>query len=158
MSLLSVGVEPTLPAWNAAPGCRTATSSTSLTTTTSGASPSATTERSTVSRSKARRPASHGPPSCRSARATAEAFAGFDPEAVARFDRARIEEFLRDAGIVRNRLKVESAVENAGRVLEVQEELGSFSVLLWDFVDGEPLSSGWKSLSSYPPRRRSRRR
>ena len=143
-----MGVEPTLPAWNAAPGCRTATSSTSLTTTTSGASPSATTERSTSS--KARRPASHWSTILRKREGYRRAFAGFDPEAVARFDRARIEELLQDAGIVRNRLKVESAVENAGRVLEVQEELGSFSVLLWDFVDGEPLSSGWKSLSELP--------
>ena len=54
------------------------------------------------------------------------------------------------AGIVRNRLKVESAVENAGRVLEVQEELGSFSALLWDFVDGEPLVGGWTTLAELP--------
>jgi DNA-3-methyladenine glycosylase I len=78
------------------------------------------------------------------------AFAGFDPEAVVRFDRARIEELLQDAGIVRNRLKVESAVENAGRVLEVQEELGSFSALLWDFVDGQPLIGGWTTLAELP--------
>jgi DNA-3-methyladenine glycosylase I len=78
------------------------------------------------------------------------AFAGFDPEAVARFDGNRIEELLQDAGIVRNRLKVESAVENAGRVLEVQEELGSFSALLWGFVDGEPLVGDWKTVADVP--------
>jgi DNA-3-methyladenine glycosylase I len=77
-------------------------------------------------------------------------FAGFDPEVVARFDGARVEELLQDVGIVRNRLKVESAVENAGRVLEVQEELGSFSALLWGFVDGEPLVGGWKRVADLP--------
>jgi DNA-3-methyladenine glycosylase I len=78
------------------------------------------------------------------------AFAGFDPATVARFDRKRIEELLQDAGIVRNRLKVESAVANAARVLEAQEELGSFAALVWGFVDGEPLAGGWKTLSELP--------
>jgi DNA-3-methyladenine glycosylase I len=78
------------------------------------------------------------------------AFAGFDPEVVARFDGARVEELLQDAGIVRNRLKVASAVENAGRVLEVQVELGSFSALLWGFVGGEPLVGGWKRVADLP--------
>jgi DNA-3-methyladenine glycosylase I len=78
------------------------------------------------------------------------AFAEFDPGTVARFDRRRVEELLSDAGIVRNRLKVESAVSNAGRVLETQEELGSFAALVWGFVDGEPLVGGWKALSGIP--------
>jgi len=78
------------------------------------------------------------------------AFADFEPEAVARFGQARVEELLQDSGIVRNRLKVESAVENARRVLEVQEELGTFSDLLWGFVDGEPLVGGWKTLADLP--------
>jgi len=79
-----------------------------------------------------------------------KAFAGFDPAAVAAFGPARVEELLQDAGIVRNRLKVESTVENARRVLEVQEELGSFSDLVWSFVDGEPLVGGWRSVSEIP--------
>jgi DNA-3-methyladenine glycosylase I len=79
-----------------------------------------------------------------------QAFAGFDPAAVAAFGPARVEELLQDAGIVRNRLKVESTVENARRVLEVQEELGSFSDLVWGFVDGEPLVGGWRSVSEIP--------
>ena len=78
------------------------------------------------------------------------AFEGFDPEAVARFDQARVEELLQDTGIVRNRLKVSSTVENARRVLEVQEELGTLSALLWGFVDGEPLVGGWKALGELP--------
>jgi DNA-3-methyladenine glycosylase I len=78
------------------------------------------------------------------------AFAGFDPAAVARFDRKRIEELLQDAGIVRNRLKVESAVENAARVLETREELGSFAAFVWGFVDDEPLVGGWTMVSEVP--------
>ena len=78
------------------------------------------------------------------------AFAGFEPEVVARFDQARVDELLQDTGIVRNRLKVESAVENARRVLEVQEELGTFAGLLWDFVDGQPLVGGWKTVAELP--------
>jgi DNA-3-methyladenine glycosylase I len=78
------------------------------------------------------------------------AFAGFDPAAVARFDRRHIEELLGDAGIVRNRLKVESAVENAARVLETQEELGSLAALVWGFVDGEPLVGSWTNVTEAP--------
>jgi DNA-3-methyladenine glycosylase I len=78
------------------------------------------------------------------------AFEGFDPAAVARFDGQRVEELLQDAGIVRNRLKVESTVENARRVLEVQDELGSLSALLWGFVDGEPLVGSWESGADIP--------
>jgi DNA-3-methyladenine glycosylase I len=78
------------------------------------------------------------------------AFAGFDPEAVARFDARRVDGLLADAGIVRNRLKIESAVENAKRVLEVQAERGSFAEFLWDFVDGKPTVAGWNSISEIP--------
>ena len=69
---------------------------------------------------------------------------------VARFDARRVEELLADPGIVRNRLKVVSTVENARRVLETKEELGSFSSLLWAFVDGQPLVGGWKALAELP--------
>ena len=77
-------------------------------------------------------------------------FAGFDPEEVARFDERRVEEILADPAIVRNRLKVESAVENARRVLEVQAELGSLAALMWDAVDGEPLVNGWRTIADIP--------
>lgn len=79
------------------------------------------------------------------------AFAGFDPERVARFDAATVERLLQDPGIVRNRLKVESAVVNAARVLEVQEELGSLDAYLWSFVGGAPLVASWKTLGELPP-------
>ncbi|HXV32861.1 MAG TPA: DNA-3-methyladenine glycosylase I [Gaiellaceae bacterium] len=78
------------------------------------------------------------------------AFAGFDPAKVARFDARKVEELLQDPGIVRNRLKVESTVENAKRVLEVQEEPGGFSGLLWSFVGGEPFVGRWKTLAELP--------
>jgi DNA-3-methyladenine glycosylase I len=77
-------------------------------------------------------------------------FAGFDPEAVARFDGRRIEQLLADPAIVRNRLKVESAVENARRVLEVQAEAGSLATLLWGFVDGEPVVNAWATVAEIP--------
>ena len=78
------------------------------------------------------------------------AFAGFDPAKVARCDARKEEKLLADPGIVRNRLKVSSTIENARRVLETQEELGSFSALLWGFVDGEPLVGRWKSVGEIP--------
>ena len=79
-----------------------------------------------------------------------KAFVGFDPAKVARFDSRREAKLLADPGIVRNRLKVSSTIENARRVLETQEELGSFSALLWGFVDGEPLVGRWKSVGEIP--------
>jgi DNA-3-methyladenine glycosylase I len=79
-----------------------------------------------------------------------KAFAGFDPKRVAAFDEARVETLLQDPGIVRNRLKVSSAVENACRVLEVQAAEGSFSDFLWGFVDGEPLVAGWRTIAEIP--------
>jgi DNA-3-methyladenine glycosylase I len=69
---------------------------------------------------------------------------------VARFDRETVERLLQDPGIVRNRLKVESAVGNAARVLEVQEELGSLDAYLWGFVGGAPLVGRWKTLGEIP--------
>ena len=79
-----------------------------------------------------------------------KAFAGFDPKRVAAFDAAHVETLLQDPGIVRNRLKVSSAVENARRVLEVQAERGSFSDFLWGFVDGEPLVGSWRTIAEIP--------
>jgi DNA-3-methyladenine glycosylase I len=77
-------------------------------------------------------------------------FAGFDPETVARFDARRVEALLADPAIVRNRLKVESAVENARRVLEVQSDLGSLAALLWSAVDGEPVVNRWRTIDEIP--------
>ena len=78
------------------------------------------------------------------------AFDAFDPEQVARFDDKKIAALLDDSGIVRNRLKVASAVTNAQAFLEVQEEKGSFSDYIWSFVDGEPIQNAWHSLSELP--------
>jgi DNA-3-methyladenine glycosylase I len=77
-------------------------------------------------------------------------FAGFDPAAVARFTDEDVERLLRDPGIVRNRLKVESTIVNAGRVLEVQAEVGSFAEHVWSFVDGEPIVGNLLKLSELP--------
>ncbi len=77
-------------------------------------------------------------------------FADFDPEKVARFNKKRIERILADPGIVRNRLKVESAVTNAKAFLNVQEEFGSFAVYVWDFVDGKPIQNRFRSDSDIP--------
>ncbi|MBX2944620.1 MAG: DNA-3-methyladenine glycosylase I [Cyclobacteriaceae bacterium] len=79
-----------------------------------------------------------------------KAFADFDPEKVARFTEKRLEKILLDPGIVRNRLKVYAAVNNAKRFLEVQKEFGSFSNYIWRFVDEKPIINKWKSLRQVP--------
>ena len=78
------------------------------------------------------------------------AFAGFDPEAVARFKPKDVERLLQDSGIVRNRLKVESAVSNARCVLEVQEAEGSLAAYLWSFVGGKPIVGKFRELGDIP--------
>jgi DNA-3-methyladenine glycosylase I len=80
------------------------------------------------------------------------AFAEFDPERVARFDARRVERLLANPGIVRNRLKVESAVKNARAFLAVQEEFGSFSAYQWRFVDGKPITNGFRTREEVPAR------
>jgi DNA-3-methyladenine glycosylase I len=78
------------------------------------------------------------------------AFAGFDPEAVASFDAAKVAELLANPGIVRNRLKVESTITNARAFLLVQEEFGSFDAYIWRFVDGRPIRNSWGSIQEIP--------
>jgi DNA-3-methyladenine glycosylase I len=78
------------------------------------------------------------------------AFAGFDPDVVSRVTPSDIERLLQDPGIVRNRLKVESTVVNAARILELQEELSSFDAYLWSFVDGVPIVGRWRALAELP--------
>jgi DNA-3-methyladenine glycosylase I len=77
-------------------------------------------------------------------------FDGFDPARVARFTPARIEKLLADPGIVRNRAKVEAAVINARKVLEVQDEVGSLDAFLWGFVGGKPVVNRWESYRDAP--------
>ncbi len=79
-----------------------------------------------------------------------EAFSGFDPVKVAAFSPHDVERLLTDPGIVRNRLKVESAVKNARAVLQVQEEFGSFAAYQWSFVGGKTIHNGWRTLSEIP--------
>ena len=79
-----------------------------------------------------------------------KAFAGFDPEKVARFTKRRIETLLQEPSIVRNRLKVESAVNNAKAFLAVQEEFGSFCDYIWDFVDGSPIQNKFTKDADVP--------
>jgi DNA-3-methyladenine glycosylase I len=78
------------------------------------------------------------------------AFAGFDPQEVARFDEARIRQLLADPGIVRNRRKIEAAVANARAFLAVRAEFGSFDAYIWGFVGGAPVQHDWQSLSDLP--------
>lgn len=78
------------------------------------------------------------------------AFAGFAPEAVAGFKPDRVEALMRDAGIIRNRKKIEAAVANARAFLEIQEHFGSFCNYIWDFVDGEPVQNRWESFDQVP--------
>ena len=80
------------------------------------------------------------------------AFAGFDPARVARFGARDIKRLLADAGIVRNRLKIESAIDNARALLAVQKEFGSFDAYIWRFVGGEPLTNRRRSRSEVPSR------
>lgn len=78
------------------------------------------------------------------------AFAGFDPEAVARFGPADVARLMADAGIVRNRLKIESAIHNAVPFMRIAERCGSFAAWLWDFVDGQPVDGRRQSLADVP--------
>ncbi|MES9937010.1 MAG: DNA-3-methyladenine glycosylase I [Sedimenticola sp.] len=75
---------------------------------------------------------------------------GFDAERIARYNSRKLESLLADPGIVRNRLKVTSAVTNARGFLQVQETFGSFSDYLWGFVDGEPIQNRWRRLADVP--------
>src|SRR6185369_13775256 len=78
------------------------------------------------------------------------AFDRFDPELVVHFDAAKIAELLNNPGIVRNRLKIESAIGNARAYLNVQEEFGTFDAYLWRFVDGRPIRNAWRTMAEIP--------
>jgi len=81
-----------------------------------------------------------------------EAFDGFDPARVARFDRRKVAQLLRNPGIVRNRLKIGSAVANAGAFVRVQDEFGSFAAYQWRFVGGRPRQNRPRTLRDIPAR------
>jgi DNA-3-methyladenine glycosylase I len=79
-----------------------------------------------------------------------QAFDNFEPDKVAEYDEAKVAELLANPGIVRNRRKVEAAIQNAHAFLRVQQEFGSFDAYLWQFVDGRPKQNAWRSLAEIP--------
>jgi len=81
-----------------------------------------------------------------------EVFDGFDPAKVARYTAAKVVRLLQDPGIIRNRLKVASAVSNARAFLRVQEAFGSFDAYVWRFVGGAPKMNRWRALTEVPPK------
>jgi len=78
------------------------------------------------------------------------AFSQFEPEKVARYTKAKIDKLVADPAIIRNRLKIESAVKNARAMLSLQEEFGTFDKYCWRFVDGQQRQNRWKSLRQIP--------
>ncbi|MCJ2531295.1 MAG: DNA-3-methyladenine glycosylase I [Candidatus Thermoplasmatota archaeon] len=80
-----------------------------------------------------------------------EAMDGFDPSLVARYSEGKMKRLLGDAGIIRNRMKLEAAINNAQRFPEVQEESGSFDAYLWRFVGGRPKVNRFATLAELPP-------
>ena len=79
-----------------------------------------------------------------------EAFDEFDPVRVSAYDDAKVAELLANAGIVRNRLKVNAAIGNARAFLDAQREFGSFDAYIWGFVDGSPITNAWQSMADVP--------
>jgi DNA-3-methyladenine glycosylase I len=79
-----------------------------------------------------------------------KAFDNFDPAKVALYNDQKIEELMKDSGIVRNRRKIMATVDNARSVLEIQKEFGSFDSYIWKFVRGKPIQNNWVKLSEVP--------
>ena len=79
-------------------------------------------------------------------------FDNFDPSLIATYDDARVAALLADPGIVRNRLKVAAAIQNARAFLDIQKEFGSFDAYIWQFVGGQPKKNAWKGLADIPAR------
>ncbi|MFZ0442874.1 MAG: DNA-3-methyladenine glycosylase I [Methanobacterium sp.] len=78
------------------------------------------------------------------------AFDNFDPEKVSKYNDQKIEELVENSGIVRNKLKIRSAIVNAKLLLEIQREYGSFDNYVWKFVDGKPIQNKWKKMEDIP--------
>lgn len=78
------------------------------------------------------------------------AFDHFDPQVVARYDKAKVGELLGNSGIIRNRLKIDSAIKNAAAFLEVQKDFGSFNAYVWQFVGGKPRQNAWHAADRLP--------
>jgi DNA-3-methyladenine glycosylase I len=80
-----------------------------------------------------------------------KAFLNFDYQQIAHFGEFEVQELMKDAGIIRNSLKIKSAIANAQAFIKVQEEFGSFSNYIWGFVDGKPIVNHYTDLSQIPP-------
>ena len=78
------------------------------------------------------------------------AFDQFDPEKIARYDDEKVTELMQNAGIVRNRLKIQAAIRNAQGFLDIMEKEGSFSDYLWGFVDGQTITNAWRTMDKMP--------
>jgi DNA-3-methyladenine glycosylase I len=78
------------------------------------------------------------------------AFDHFDPRKIARYNEKKIEELMQNSGIIRNRLKITAAVQNAKAFLDVQAEFGSFDTFIWQFMEGKPVINQWKTLKELP--------
>jgi len=81
-----------------------------------------------------------------------EAFDGFDPILVAKYDEGKIQDLLGNSGIIRNRLKISAAVANAKLFLKIKDQFGTFDKYIWQFVDGKTIQNRWKSMSELPPK------
>lgn len=79
-----------------------------------------------------------------------KAFSNFDPVKVAKYSNKKIEQLLQNEGIVRNKLKIESTVNNAKAILKIQKEFGSFDKYIWNFVNNKPIINNFKSIKDYP--------
>jgi DNA-3-methyladenine glycosylase I len=79
-----------------------------------------------------------------------KAFSNFEAEKVAKFSPSKIEKLMQDAGIIRNRLKIEAAINNAKIYLKIQKEFGSFDKYIWSFVNGKTVVNNFKTLKDYP--------
>ena len=78
------------------------------------------------------------------------AFDGFDPERIVRYNKRSVERLMKDAGIIRNRLKIEATIANAKTFLQVQDEYGSFDTYIWQLAGGAPKQNRWRSLKQLP--------
>jgi DNA-3-methyladenine glycosylase I len=81
-----------------------------------------------------------------------EVFDQFDPEAVARYDEVKVAQLLADPGIIRNKMKINAAIQNARAFLTVRDEFGTFDAYIWRFVDGKPVVNEWRALGEIPAR------
>ena len=81
-----------------------------------------------------------------------QAFDNFEVSKIANYSDIKVQELLANPGIVRNRLKIHAAIQNAQTFLEVQDQYGSFDAYIWQFVDGKPVQNSWKSLQEIPPK------